>query len=187
MSDLVVRARTDRQAFGQLYDRYYPTVFRYCLRRLFVRAAAEDVTSEVFLRVAAHIGRFEGTTEDDFRRWIYRIATNEVNAHLRRTKRRKRLWDAAARAKALPAPVDHSADGLDALDWPTVYQAILSLKPREQSIIALRFFEGMPYEQIAVVLGQRPGTVRVALSRALEKVRRRLGVFGDRRKADAAD
>ena len=38
---LVVRARADRAAFGQLYDRFYPRIARYCLRRLFDRTIAD--------------------------------------------------------------------------------------------------------------------------------------------------
>src|SRR5258708_5043481 len=94
--DLVVRARTDRTAFSLLYDRYYPSVARYCRRRLFDRTIAEDVVSEVFLKVASHIREFAGRTEADFRRWLYRIATNAVSAHLRQSLRRQELWDAAA-------------------------------------------------------------------------------------------
>ena len=47
MSDdnLVVRARSDRTAFGQLYDRYYPRVMHYCLRRLFVRSPLQAVSA----------------------------------------------------------------------------------------------------------------------------------------------
>jgi hypothetical protein len=44
--ELVVRAKTDRSAFGLLYDRYHPVLTRYCMRRLFDRATAEDVVSE---------------------------------------------------------------------------------------------------------------------------------------------
>src|SRR5437588_11050164 len=83
--DLVVRAKSDRGAFSRLYDRYYPRVARYCLRRLFDRTLADDVVSEVFLQVASHIRTFTGRTETDFRRWLFRIATNAVNAHLRQT------------------------------------------------------------------------------------------------------
>jgi RNA polymerase sigma-70 factor, ECF subfamily len=181
MSDLIVRARTDREAFGQLYDAYYSRIFRYCLRRLFIRAVAEDATSEVFLRVASKMRQFSGTTEEDFRRWVYRIATNEVNAHLRRGKRRRDLLESAARASALGADGGSSrpeAD-IDRLDWPALYQAVLCLKPRDQAVVVLRFFEQMSHEQIAEVLGERPGTVRVALSRALEKLRRRFVIEND--------
>src|SRR5688572_21066920 len=89
--DLVVRARRDRAVFAVLYDRYYPRVLRYCLRRLFVRAVAEDVTSDVFLSAAGHLPDFAGTTETDFRRWLFRIASNAVNAHLRQSQRRDAL------------------------------------------------------------------------------------------------
>ena len=89
--------RTDRAAFAALYDCYYPRIVKYCVRRLFDRTAAEDVTSEVFLKVASSVRTFPGTTDSDFRRWLFRIATNAVNAHLRGTLRRRELLEQAAR------------------------------------------------------------------------------------------
>ena len=62
--DLIVRAKTDRDAFGRLYDGYYPEVLRYCLRRLFVRAVAEDVAADIFVSVASNIRAFPGRTGD---------------------------------------------------------------------------------------------------------------------------
>jgi RNA polymerase sigma-70 factor (ECF subfamily) len=171
--DLVVRARTDREAFGQLYDACYPGVFRYCLRRLFVRTVAEDVTSEVFLRVATKMRQFGGTTEEDFRRWVFRIATNEASAYVRQAKQRRMLLESAARNGTLAAACgsQRCQSDVETLDWPALYQAILGLKPRDQAILVLRFFEQMPHEQIADVLNERPATVRVGLSRALKRLR----------------
>ena len=54
MGDVVRAARTNREALGKLFDVFYPLIFAYCSRRFLVRAVAEDVTSEVFLKVAAH-------------------------------------------------------------------------------------------------------------------------------------
>ena len=56
--DLVKLARTERDAFGQLFDHFSPFIFAYCTRRLAVRAIAEDVASEVFLKVAQGIRDF---------------------------------------------------------------------------------------------------------------------------------
>jgi RNA polymerase sigma-70 factor (ECF subfamily) len=175
--DLVVRARTDRVAFGRLYDLYYPRIFRHCLRRLFLRAVAEDVTADVFLRVARQIRKFTGASRDDFVRWVHAIATNEINAYLRQTQRRVRLLDEAARRKAIRV-VDQSVcpTSLAALDWPRVYEALLTLKPRDQAIVTLRFFESVSHEQIAAILEMRPGAVRTALTRSLGQLRRELGV-----------
>lgn len=173
VDSLVARARTDRDAFANLYGLYYPRVLRYCLRRLFLRAPAEDVTGAVFLAVAEDMPHFQGRTESDFRNWVYAIATNRINAQIRSRRRRKQLLEQAARMMVFHH--SPSTDASDHLDWPMVHAAVMALKPREQSIIGLRFFEGMSHEQIGAVLNLKAGTVRVVLSRALAKLRQRLG------------
>ena len=174
--DLVKLARTDRNAFGELFDHFYPLIFAYCTRRLVVRASAEDVASEVFLKVALGIREFPGLCVEDFRRWLFRIATNEINAHLRQSIRRRELLEAAAKMGRINASVSGPLlDDTLALDWQEVYEALGSLADREQSIISLRFFGGLKHEQIAEVLELEVGTIRVALSRALDRLRTRLG------------
>jgi RNA polymerase sigma-70 factor (ECF subfamily) len=173
--ELVRAARTNREAFAALFDRFYPQVLRYNLRRLVIRAVAEDVTSEVFLKVAAKIHAFAGTTEEDFRRWLFRIATNEVNAQLRQSRRRRELLKAAARLGAVRVASWTGPDvNGESLEWEEVYRALAELPERDASIIALRFFGDLTHEQIAAVLGMKTGAVRVALSRALEKLRGRI-------------
>jgi RNA polymerase sigma factor (sigma-70 family) len=175
--DLVVRARSDRSAFAALYDQYYPRVLRYCVRRLSVRQAAEDATSEVFLQIAAHLPGFAGTTETDFRRWLFRIATNAVSAQLRQVRRRHELWHSAAQNGALRA-ADSAASTppVEILDWPALHEAILELEPRDQTIVTLRFYADLPHDEIAGIVGASAGTVRTALSRILNRLRTRFGV-----------
>lgn len=173
---LVIHARTNRNAFARLYDLHYPRILRYSLRRLFLRGVAEDVTSEVFLRVAAGMPAFPGRTHDDFSRWLYAIATNEINAYLRKTHRRTRLLEEAVRQKALPVANPSGTPTESNPGWPRVYEAILTLSERDQAIVTLRFYEDLSHEQIAAVLGMRPGAVRAALFRAIAKLRRDLGV-----------
>lgn len=171
--DLVVRARTDRAAFGLLFDRYYPRVLRYCRRRLFDLSVAEDATSEVFLNIAGHYFKFPGQTETDFRCWLFRIATNAVHAQLRQSLRRQELWEAAARSGRLDRDsTSHDPSSLESLhDWPAVYRAILDLNDREQSIVMLRFFADLSHEEIANIVGATPAAVRTSLSRTLAKLR----------------
>jgi RNA polymerase sigma-70 factor (ECF subfamily) len=172
---LVLRAKTERAAFGLLYDRYYPRVARYCLRRLFDRSAAEDVTSEAFLQVASHLRKFPGQTETDFRCWLFRIASNAVNACLRQSRRRQELWEAAARSSLAESGggSHHSSAEHELLDWPVVYRAILELDDRDQTIITLRFFADCSHEEIATIVDATPGAVRTALSRTLARLRER--------------
>jgi RNA polymerase sigma-70 factor (ECF subfamily) len=174
--DLVMRVRSDGNALAALYDIYYPRVLRYCWRRLGNRAAAEDVTSDVFLSVARHLADFTGDSASDFRRWLFRIANNSVSAQLRQSLRRDALLETAARNGRLN--VVGSSCELDALDWPVVQQAIGSLGEREQTIVSLRFFAGLSHEEIGGVVDASPGAVRTALSRALQSLRERLTEAG---------
>jgi RNA polymerase sigma-70 factor, ECF subfamily len=173
--DFVLRARSDRAAFAVLFDRYYPRVLKYCLRRMGDRAAAEDVASEVFLSVASHIRGFAGRTETDFRRWLFRIATNAVVAQRRQAGRRQAILKTAAGqgrfggdVEERSAPADH-----EILDWPTIHAAIQELDDREQTIVTLRFFAGLSHEEIAGIVDSTAGAVRTALSRTLTQLRAR--------------
>lgn len=168
--DLVALAKTDRSAFSRLYDLYLPQVTRYCMRRLFDRTLAEDVVSDVFLNVASNFRTFPGQTETDFRRWLFRIATNAVHAHLRQSRRRRELLEAAARSRHWEQA---SPPEWEILDWPEVYQALLDLDERDQTILSLRFFAGCSHEEIADVVQSTPGAVRTALCRTLADLRQR--------------
>jgi len=167
---LIARARKDPSAFVQLYRRHYDAVFRHCVHRLFERQTAEDITSQVFLKVVENLGRFKGT-EQQFCNWLYRIATNAVNDHLRKAVRRKTLLKVACeQANSQDANNKDTSDEKLAV----LREAVLSLKPRYQTIITLRFFENMRLTEIADVLACSRGTARSQLARALSKLRRRL-------------
>jgi RNA polymerase sigma-70 factor (ECF subfamily) len=169
--DLVVQAQTDADALGRLYEMYYERIFRFCIHRLFYREVAEDVTSTVFLEVARRIRSFRGRTEQDFRNWLYAVAVNQANAHIRKSSRRRRLF---ARAAESLSASSRETNGLSELDWPRLYAGILALRPEHQTIVTLRFFENLPFEQIAQILDITQTTARVTLHRALNKLRENL-------------
>jgi RNA polymerase sigma-70 factor (ECF subfamily) len=171
---LIEQARSDRAAFARLYRMHYERVFRYCCRRLFNRHDAEEVTSTVFFSVMRTIGTFDGNS-DGFRSWIYRIATNAVNDHLKTAKKRaeairKAAWDHDHRH----AFAGESDEELQRKNL-AVKQAVLSLKPKYQTVITLRFFEKMRLIEIAEIRGKNPATIRTQLARALSMLRKELG------------
>lgn len=170
---LIERGCSDPDAFAQLYLSYYDVVFHYCIRRLFHRHCAEDVTSTVFLKVMHNLSSFDGKTTD-FRYWLLRIATNAVNDHLRDAKRRADVTQRIVRnTRAESVFVIPSDDEL--LEKKALLkQALLSLKPKYQTVITLRFFENMKLTEIAACLGKDPSTVRTRLSRATAKLRKKL-------------
>ena len=170
---LIAQARSDPDAFIRLYRRYYGAIFRYCMHRLFARDAAEDATSQIFLKAIEHFGRFKGDAAQ-FRRWLYRIATNVVNEHLRTAARRERLLSRACRRRNIRIVGGQSTAALPDCKTAVLREAILSLRPKYQTIITLRFFENMKLTEIAELLASSPGTVRSQLARALAELRKRL-------------
>ena len=170
--DLVLRARTQAHALGRLYELYYEQIFRFCVHRLFNKEIAEDVTSAVFLQVARGIRTFKGRNEQDFRNWLYAIAANQANAYIRKASRRKKLLAEAAGLMTVSAT--EGTDKSSEPDWPMLYTAILKLKPQHQTIVTLRFFENLKYEQLAKILNVKEATVRVTLHRILNELRNHL-------------
>ena len=172
-TDLIRQACSDPDAFAQLYLLHYNDVFHYCIRRLFDRHSAEDVTSTVFFKVMHNLSSFDGKVTD-FRNWLLRIATNAVNDHLRNSRRRAVVIRKIA--KNTRAESDRVIPSNDRLLEKKVLlkQALLSLKPKYQTVITLRFFENMKLTEIAACLGKNPSTVRSCLARATAKLRRKL-------------
>lgn len=174
MSDddgLAAHLETKRGTLVRLYDRYYTKVLAYCIHRLFSRQAAEDVASDVFLRIAKDIRRFDDSGEEDLRRWVYTIAINQVNTHIRKTERRKKLFKDACDKGAIR---NSDLEPADKSDWAKLYEALGSLKPKQQDAITLRYFEGLSPKEISGVLQMNPGAVRIMLFRAVRKLRRHL-------------
>jgi RNA polymerase sigma-70 factor (ECF subfamily) len=170
-SDLVLRARMEADALGELYELYYERIFRFCVHRLFSKEAAEDVTSTVFLEVARRIRAFEGRGEQDFRNWLYRIASNQANAYIRKVSRRSRLLAKAASSAARAGQgTGESSEG----EWPRLYAAILKLRPEQQTILTLRFFENLSFEEIGRILNAKKGTLRVTVHRIINQLRNSL-------------
>jgi RNA polymerase sigma-70 factor (ECF subfamily) len=171
--DQIRRACSDPDAFARLYLQHYDAVFHYCVRRLFDRHSAEDVTSTVFFKVMHHLSSFDGTAIS-FKHWLFRIATNAVNDYLRLEKRRRNL-DLRIRKHALVESHFTITPDPDLLERKTLLkQAILRLKPRYQAIITLHYFENMKLIEIAACLDKKPSTVRNWLSRATRRLRQDL-------------
>jgi len=168
--DLVFRARTQAEALGRLYEMHYERILAFCVYRLFNKEIAEDVTSAVFLEVARSIGAFRGRTVKDFQSWLYAIAANQANAYIRKTTRRKKLLEEAAGSMTAFAPEGTN----NSPNWPKLYTAILKLTPQHQTIVTLRFFENLQYQQIAQILDVKEATLRVRLHRILNELRNHL-------------
>ncbi len=168
LEDLVVRAgRADPDAWEALYRRAYPGLLAYASRRL-DRERAKDAVAETMARAIARIDRFEWRG-GGFDAWLYGILRHVVvDAHRarKRDERRRERDDPHA-----AGPLDYVLDGEDASEIRT---AFARLHADDRELLELRVVAGLTAEEVGDVLGKRPGAVRMAQSRALERLRREL-------------
>ncbi len=173
LTNLIYQAGHDSAAFAELYRLHYEMVFRYCSRRLYNRHTAEDVTSTVFFKAMRKIHSFKGNP-NDFRNWLYRIATNAINDYLRTAQKRSdAIHSVVQEYGSSHESSDQSDDDFEAVNR-IIKQAVLRLSPKYQTVITLRYFEKMKLTEIAGILASKPATIRGRLSRALDALRKEL-------------
>jgi RNA polymerase sigma-70 factor (ECF subfamily) len=169
---LIEAARTDKLAFSALFRRHYDEIYRHCARRLPDRGTAEDVTSQVFLKMVKNFDSFTGD-EVGFRCWLFRIACNEINSYYRTSARHSKAMDKLQQeAQPQEADTDKTVDPENQEKIDFLKTAIGQLQSDHQDILTLRFFQGLNSEQIGEVLHMNPATVRSQLSRSLKKLKK---------------
>ena len=173
---LVQRAQEgDPEAFGELYDRYVDTVFRFISYRVGSRQLAEDLTSETFLRALRRIGSFTWQGRD-VGAWFVTIARNLVADHYKSSRYRLEMTtDDVTESGARLDPAG-SPEGavLDSMTNRVLLEAVRQLNPEQQECIALRFLQGLSVAETAKVMGKNDGAIKALQYRAVRSLGRLL-------------
>ena len=177
---LVERAKGDPQAFGEVFDLYYPKIISYVVHRVGDTATGQDITSIVFFKAWNGLQKFEWRGLP-FSAWLYRIASNEVNTYFRQKKLQPASLDALFEATGFEMPSEHDVVSErvafeDALarheDYVLVQALLLELPIKYQEVLALRFFEKKYVRDIADITGKNLNTVKSLLARGSAKLQR---------------
>ncbi len=163
----------DAEAFGQLYQRYVDTVFRYVYVRVGSRETAQDLTSETFLRALRRIDSFSWQGRD-IAAWFVTIARNLVidNATSARFRLEVSTADMLDADRRVDAPDD---EVLQRIRDAALVDAIRRLKPEHAECVVLRFLQGLSLAECAEVLGKSENAVKQLQLRAVRALRRELG------------
>lgn len=170
---LVLRAKEgDSAAFGALYDRHLPAIYRFILLKVGGRKGeAEDLTHEVFLSAWRNVGNFEFQGYP-FSSWLYRIARNAVVDHYRTQKKNVSLDVVPDEVFAEKPDVDERLDA--GLEMQRIQVYLARLEPVYQDVLVMKFVEDMSNREIAAALEKSEGAVRVIQHRALKQLRKSL-------------
>lgn len=154
----------DEQAFQALFERYQNLVYRLALLTCGDEAAAEDVLQEVFLRLLRSLSTFD-PQRSAFTTWLYRITLNQC---FQMQRRQRRWW---ALSEDLPLAARSSSPANETNDRLDLEQALRRLSPKLRSVLVLRYFLDLSYEEIGQVLQIPLGTVKSRLNQALHFLR----------------
>jgi RNA polymerase sigma-70 factor (ECF subfamily) len=163
--------KLDSQSIGAVYDRYFPEVYRYVRYRIEDETVAEDIASDVFVRLMDASRKKQGP-QSNLRGWLIATASNAVNDHHRRHYRRP--VEALSDALADGAPDIHSQ--VDSREKQRMVQSALAqLTPEQQHVLALRFGQGYSLEETAALLNKNINAVKALQFRALASLQRQIG------------
>ena len=171
-------ARSDREAFAQLYDRFSRPLFATAQRILANAAEAEDIVQDVFLALWEKAAAFEPGRGSAFA-WAVTLTRNRAIDRVRLRKRRIELLSETTAEDAGTRPTEtgrHSADELELKEQASAVRTALAALPAEQQrAVELAFFGGLTQQEIAEKLREPLGTVKARIRRGLLRLRDSLG------------
>jgi RNA polymerase sigma-70 factor, ECF subfamily len=166
---LLERAQTyDQSALADLYDSYAPLIYSYLYRRLQSAPLAEDLTSEVFLRLLQAL-RARQAWHTSLRGWLYRVAHNLAVDH----QRRQTAGPAEPLDDEAFASEDNVAEAVhDRLSRHQLHAAMAKLTPEQQHVLVLRFGQQLSAQEVAALISKSVSAVEALQHRALAALRR---------------
>lgn len=166
---LIQKAKAgNSDAFGKLYDRYLPPIYRFVFVKVGRKQDAEDITQQVFTSAWQNIESFE-FKGFPFSSWIYRIASNAVIDYYR-------TYKGNASIDAVPEEYFSEDAGNEAkvdlaIAMSTVRVALARLEQDQQNVLLMKFVNDLSNKEIAEALGKTEGAVRVIQHRALKQLK----------------
>lgn len=173
---LVSRAKTDKEAFLELYYNYYPKLFAFLLARTRNKELSEDVCQETFIKAIRALKNFQYKGHS-FGAWLFKIAGNELISQWRRD-RHKVVSSPDEMEKQMPLQdsiedqfISQEIAQEDKEKLSRLLKAMEQLEKTEKELIIMKYFSGLDYKEIAVFYKKRPTTLAVELHRTLKKLK----------------
>lgn len=164
---IIEKSKSDSNAFGVLYEKYFDRIFNYLYRQTDDDELAGDLCSQTFINALNNLSRYE-MRGVPFSAWLYKIAGNEVNKHYRKTKGKKVFSLEEVKIKEL---VEQTDEPWDEELIQQMIQYMSDLPTDMIQVLELRFFEDKDFKEIAFILDITESGAKMRTYRALDKLR----------------
>lgn len=168
--ELVRRALDDPTAFQELYERYFKRIYGYVASRINNRPDAEDVVSEIFLRVIQNLAQLRSQYPNSFAAWLFAMARNAVTDHYRRRAHTETIVPLDSSPPVTAVDLHPDTTIIEGENAAQLREMIATLSERKREVVMLKYYGGLRNQEIAVVLQIGEKTVAAYLSRALDEL-----------------
>ncbi len=168
--ELVERAKHDSQAFGELYEIYFPKVYAFVRARTNQESEAEDLVSDIFVKILENLHKYKHQGVP-FAAWLFKVCRNELADFYNKNRKQTVELAEGVEVKDENQEADPKAQAKIGELAGKIKAVIQELKPTEASIVELKFFGGLNNREIAHTLGLSETNVGVSLFRALQKIK----------------
>lgn len=165
---LAQQARTEPEAFAELYHRHLASVYRYHLAHTGNPKDAEDLTSQTFMAALEGINSFRGT--GPYIAWLMGIASRKRLRYFRGNRLEVPL-DAALQIPTPSLPTDKAA--FQRLQLDQILGALKHISSERAEALILCFFSELSFAEAGLVLGKSEAAVKMLISRGLQDLRTR--------------
>lgn len=166
----------NKDAFGEIYQLYLERVYRFVLYLVYDEPLAQDLTQETFVRAWKYLPKFRLGDGGTMQSFLYTIARNLVIDHQR--KHTELSLDNEA-GSLISSNEDLEKSYLNEETEREVENALKNLSDFDRQIVILRFFEDLPFKDVAKILNKKEGALRVRLHRSLEVLKEYLKTKND--------
>lgn len=160
---------TNEVGFEAMYREYFPKIYNYVFYRVLSREIAEDIVSDIFMKVARNACSYDAK-KAAVQTWLFRIAKNALTDYYRARKVNSSLDDVGE--GALSVSFEEQLEKITDEKRRLVYRILSELSERERLIVYYKFFEDKNNRQIAMLLEMNESTVGTVLSRTLKRLGR---------------
>lgn len=170
--EIIGLQKLDSQVISAVYDRYFPDVYRYVYYRLGDQQVAEDITSDVFVRLL-EAAKARGGPRSSLKGWLISTASHVVTDHLRRMYRRPTQGLAEIMIDDFAASVTEEVEQRQQTD--AMQKAFTQLTSEQQHVLSLRFGDGYSLEETASLMEKKVNAIKALQFRAVASLQRLIG------------
>lgn len=168
-----VMSKKTQKLFEKYYLQFRENLYWYVYRRIGQQQAAEDITADVFVKLLENENILNERDENGIRAWLFTVARNQmIDSFRKRSNKAQKVELDEEIFEIVGAKDDEQIQALIKEDQAQLLFSLLeSLDTDEKEIVHMRFYEDMKFAEIAEIIGKKEGAVKMALYRAMEKIK----------------